>query len=163
MSSPNPRGPESAGVSVILALVLATISFFALAVFGLGAVSIVTDTDIIAVRGLGPLPGAIGMLAAVVTFALSLRSSLRRTQPSFVSAPAVALATTLAHLIVVWIAVAAVRGDVIVATVVAGDLVRGGASAVLLAAAVIAAWGGIALRRTRAQHPQWPWEREEDE
>mgnify|MGYP006906084263 CR=1 FL=1 len=52
MSSPNPRGPESPGVSVILALVLATISFFALAVFGLGAVSIATDSDIIAVPGL---------------------------------------------------------------------------------------------------------------
>lgn len=163
MSSPNPRGPESAGVSAILALVLATISFFALAVFGLGAVSIATDSDIIAVRGLGPLPGAIGMLAAVVTFALSLRSSLQRTQPSFVSAPAVALATALAHLVVVWIGVAVARGDLIVATVVAGDLVRGGASAVLLAAAAIAAWGGIALRRTRAQHPQWPWERAEDD
>lgn len=163
MSSPNPRGPESPGVSVILALVLATISFFALAVFGLGAVSIATDSDIIAVPGLGQLPGAIGMLAAVVAFALSLWSSLRRTQPSFVSAPAVALAAALAHLVVVWIGVIAASGDIIVATVVAGDLVRGGASAVLLVASAIAAWGGIALRRTRARHPQWPWEREEDE
>lgn len=163
MSSPNPRGPESAGVSVILALVLATVSFFALAVFGLGAVSVATDTDIIAVRGLGPLPGAFGMLAAVGAFALSLWSSLRRTPPSFVSAVAVALATALAHLVVVWIGVAVASGDLIVATAVAGDLVRGGASAVILAAAAIAAWGGIALRRTRAQHPQWPWEREDDE
>ena len=53
MSSPNPRGPASPGVSVILALVLATISFFALAVFGLGALSVATDRDIIAVPGLG--------------------------------------------------------------------------------------------------------------
>lgn len=163
MSSPNPRGPESAGVSAVLALVLAIISFFALAVFGLGAVSIATDSDIIAVRGLGPLPGAFGMLAAVVAFGLTLWSSLRRTPLSYASALAVALATALTHLAVVWIGVAAASGDLIVATVVAGDLVRGGASAVLLVAAAIAAWGGIALRRTRAQHPQWPWEREDDE
>ena len=29
----------------------------------------------------------------------------------------------------------------------------------IAASALIAAWGGIALRRTRAQHPQWPWEK----
>ena len=53
--------------------------------------------------------------------------------------------------------------DLIIATAVAGDLVRGGASAVLLLAAAVAAWGGIALRRTKAQHPRWPWERDEEE
>ncbi|MDY0984808.1 hypothetical protein SOM10_12975 [Microbacterium sp. CFBP9023] len=163
MSSPNPRGPSSPGVSVILALVLATISFFALAVFGLGALSVATDRDIIAVPGLGQVPGAVGMLAAVVAFALSLWGSLRRSHPSFLAVPAVALATALAHLVVLWIAVAVASGDLIVATVVAGDLVRGGASAVLLAAGAIAAWGGIALRRTRAQQPQWPWERDDQE
>ena len=60
MTTPNPRGPESAGVSAVLALVLATIGFFALAVFGLGAVSVVTDADIISVPGLGQVPGVIG-------------------------------------------------------------------------------------------------------
>lgn len=163
MSSPNPRGPESAGVSAVLALVLATIGFFALAVFGLGAVSIVTDRDIIAVPGLGPVPGVVGMIIALLVFAMSLRGALQRSRPSFVSAPAVALATALAHLAAVWAGVAVAGGDLIVATVVAGDLVRGGASAVLLLAAAIAAWSGIALRRTRAEHPQWPWERDDEE
>ncbi|WP_431071038.1 hypothetical protein [Microbacterium phyllosphaerae] len=163
MSSPNPRGPESAGVSAVLALVLAAISFFALAVFGLGAVSVATDSDIISVPGLGQVPGAAGMLIAVVVFALTLWFTLRRSHPSFLAVPGVAIATALAHLIAVWIGVATGRGDLIVATAVAGDLVTGGASAVLIFAAAIAAWGGIALRRTRAQHPQWPWEREEEE
>lgn len=163
MSSPNPRGPESAGVSAVLALVLAAISFFALAVFGLGAVSVATDSDIISVPGLGQVPGAAGMLVAVVVFALTLWFTLRRSHRSFLAVPAVAIATALAHLVAVWIGVASSRGDLIVATVVAGDLVTGGASAVLVLAAAIAAWGGIALRRTRAQHPQWPWEREDDE
>ena len=163
MSSPNPRGPESAGVSAILALVLSSIGFFALAVFGLGAVSIATDRDIIAVPGLGQTPGAVGMIVAVAVFALTLWFAVRRPHPSFVSAAVVALSTALAHLVAVWVAVAASGGDLIVATVVAGDLVRGGASAVLLLAAAIAAWSGIALRRTRAQHPQWPWERDDDE
>lgn len=122
-----------------------------------------TDADIIAVPGLGPVPGVTGMLAAVVAFAAALWSTLRRPHPSFVATIAIALVTGLAHLAGVWVAVLIGAGNVIIATAVAGDLVRGGASAVLLLAAAIAAWGGIALRRTRAGRPRWPWEDEDDE
>jgi hypothetical protein len=146
-----------------LAVVLADIGFFALAVFGLGAVSALTDTDIIGVPGLGPIPGVAGIAAALVAFALMLWSALRRQHPSFLSAISIALVAALAHLVGVWAAVLVGSGNLVIATAVAGDLVRGGASAVLLAAAAIAAWGGIALRRTRAAKPRWPWEREEDE
>ncbi len=142
---------------------LATISFFALAIFGLGALSVATDTDIISVPGLGQIPGAAGMLAALAGFALMLWSSVRRPHPSFLAVPVAALVTALAHLLAVWSGVLLGTGDLIVSTVVAGDLVRGGASAVLLLVAAVAAWGGIALRRTRAQHPRWPWEGDEEE
>ena len=144
-------------------MVLATIGFFALAVFGLGAVSVTTDADIIAVPNLGQVPGVAGMIAAVLSFALVLWSTLRRSQPSYVATVAIALAAGLAHLVVVWVAVLIGDGDLVLATAVAGDLVRGGASAVIVLAALIAGWGGIALRRTRAEHPRWPWEREEEE
>lgn len=144
-------------------MVLATIGFFALAVFGLGAVSVATDTDIIAVPNLGQVPGVAGMIAAVVSFALVLWSTLRRSQPSYVATVAIALTAGLAHLVVVWFAVLIGDGDLVLATAVAGDLVRGGASAVIVLAALTAGWGGIALRRTRAEHPRWPWEREEEE
>nr|WP_201471238.1 hypothetical protein [Microbacterium hydrocarbonoxydans] len=163
MSSPNPRGPESAGVSAVLALVLATVGFFALAVFGLGALTIVTDTDIIAVEGLGPLPGAVGMLVTVLAFALGLWIALRRTRPSFRSVPGIAVGVGLAHLVAVWIGVLFGTGDVVIATAVAGDLVRGGSSLVLVLVAAVAAWSGIALRRTRASHPTWPWEKDDEE
>ncbi|QEA30420.1 hypothetical protein FGL91_00925 [Microbacterium sp. CBA3102] len=142
---------------------LATISFFALAVFGLGALSVATDTDIISTPDLGQAPGVVGMLAAVVAFAVLLGVTLRTRRPSFVSTITIALVTVLAHLAVVWFAVLLGTSDVVIGTAVAGDLVRGGVSAVLLVAALIAAWGGIALRRTRAEHPRWPWERDEDE
>lgn len=144
-------------------MVLATISFFALAVFGLGALSVATDTDIIAVPDLGQAPGAVGMLAAVIAFALMLWSTLRRPRPSYMATIAIALATGLAHLAAVWITVTIGAESPVLATAVAGDLVRGGASAVLVLTALVAGWGGIALRRTRAEHPRWPWEREEDE
>ncbi|WP_052193796.1 hypothetical protein [Microbacterium sp. ZOR0019] len=142
---------------------LATISFFALAVFGLGALSVATDTDIISTPDLGQAPGVVGMLAAVVAFAVLLWVTLRTRRPSFVSTITIALVTVLAHLAVVWFAVLLGTSDIVIATAVAGDLVRGGVSAVLLVAALIAAWGGVALRRTRAEHPRWPWERDEDE
>lgn len=163
MSSPNPRGPESAGVSAVLAVVLATIGFFALAVFGLGALTVATDTDIIAVEGLGPLPGAGGMLVAVLTFAVGLWIALRRPHPSFLSVPGIAVGVGLAHLVAVWIGVLVGSGDVVIATVVAGELVSRGPSLVILLVAAVAAWSGIALRRTRASHPRWPWEKDDDE
>lgn len=143
-------------------MVLATISYFALAVFGLGALSVATDTDIISVPGLGQAPGVIGMVVAVAVFALMLWSSLRRNRPSYVATVAIALLAALAHLVVVWFALLLGPG-IVIATAVAGELVRGGASAVLVIAGLIAGWGGIALRRTRAEHPRWPWERDEEE
>ncbi|MFF3027294.1 hypothetical protein [Microbacterium sp. NPDC057944] len=163
MSSSDPRRPPSAGVSAVLALVMAVISFFALAVFGLGALSITTDADIISIRGLGQAPGAVGMLFGVIAFAATLGLALRARHPSFLSVPVVALSTALIHLLAVWVAVLLSTSDLIVATAVVGDLVRGGPSLVLLAAAAVAAWGGIALRRTRAQHPHWPWEGDDAE
>ncbi|MFJ4222806.1 hypothetical protein [Microbacterium sp. NPDC089695] len=162
-SSPNPRRPEPAGVSAVLALVLAVIGFFALAVFGLGALSIATDADIIAIPGLGQGPGVFGMLLGLLAFAVTLGAALRSRHPSFASAPIVALATALAHLAGVWLGVLVGSSDLVIATAVAGGLVSGGASLVLLGAAVVAAWSGIALRRTRAQHPRWPWEGDDEE
>lgn len=142
---------------------LAVIGFFALAVFGLGALSIATDTDIIAVPGLGQGPGVFGMLIGILAFALTLLAALRRPRPAYPSALVVGLATAIAHLAGVWIGVLVGRGDIVLATAVAGGLVSGGASVVLLAAAAVAGWSGIALRRTRAQHPRWPWERDDEE
>lgn len=163
MSSPDPRRPPSAGVSALLALALAAIGFFALSIFGLGALSLATDSDIIAVPGLGQGPGVVGMAAAVAAFAVSLWLSVRVAHPSFLSVPTVAIVTGLAHLAAVWIAVLLGTSDLILATAVAGDLVRGGASIVLLLAAAVASWSGVALRRTRAQHPRWPWEEHDEE
>lgn len=130
--------------------------------FGLGALSVATDTDIIAVPDLGQAPGVIGMAVAVVVFGLMLWSTLRRHRPSYVATIAISLLAALAHLIAVWLGVLTGSG-IVLATAVVGDLVRGGASAILVAAGLIAAWGGIALRRTRAEHPRWPWERDEEE
>jgi len=33
----------------------------------------------------------------------------------------------------------------------------------VLAAAAVAGWAGVALRRTRASRPRWPWEGDESD
>ncbi|MFB7250211.1 hypothetical protein [Microbacterium sp. NPDC056234] len=141
---------------------LSTISFFALAIVGLGAVSFAMDADIIGVPGLGQGPGVIGMTVAVAVFAGVEWAAVRIARPVYRSVWATALTTALAHLVAVAVSALVVAGDLVTALAVAGDLVTGGASLVILLAAAIAAWGGVALRRTRAQHPTWPWEHDDE-
>ena len=57
----------------------------------------------------------------------------------------------------------ATGADLAVAAAVAGRIATTWFGVVVAAAALIAAWGGIALVRTRAQRPRWPWEDEFDE
>ena len=140
---------------------LSTVSFFALAIVGLGALSFATDADIITVPGLGQGPGIVGMAVGVAVFAGVEWAAVRIARSLYRSVWVTALATALSHLVAVALCALVVAGDPVTALAVAGDLVTGGASAVVLLAAAVAAWGGVALRRTRAQHPTWPWEEEE--
>ena len=142
---------------------MATIAFFALAVFGLGALSVATDRDIIGVPGLGQVPGVSGMVAAVVVFALVLWATVRRGHASFGSAPVIALLTALVHLITLCFALPVPPGLLVAASALPAALARAGVGPVLLVAAAVAAWGGIALRRTRSAQPRWPWERDDEE
>jgi len=141
---------------------MASVLFFALAIAGLGGLSFFTDRDIIAVPGLGQGPGAFGMGAALVAFAGTLWSTVRAPRPAYTPVIVTTLAVPVAHIVVVWLGVLFTGASVVAATTVAGDLLRGGVSLVLLLTAAIAAWSGVALRRTRAERPEWPWEREDD-
>lgn len=161
--TPDPRGPRPAGVSAILATAMTTIGFFALAVFGLGALTVATDADLIDVPGLGQAPGVVGMLVAIAVFAGILWMAVRIRHPRFRSVWAIAIATALAHLLAVGVTALVAAGHVIAALSAVGGLVTGGASLVVLAAAAIAGWAGVALRRTRAERPRWPWERDDEE
>lgn len=162
-SIPNPRGPRPAGVSAILATVMTTTGFFAVAVFGLGALTVATDADIIEVPGLGQAPGIVGMVVAVVAFGALVWSAVRIRHPRFRSVWTIAIATALVHLVAVGAAALVTAGDIVSALSVMGGLVTGGASAVVVVAAAVAGWCGVALRRTRAQAPRWPWERDDEQ
>ncbi|MGN8026899.1 hypothetical protein [Microbacterium sp. 22242] len=146
----------------MLAWAIGVVSFFALAIMGLGMLSLFSEQDIISVPRLGQLPGIVGMGLAVLVFALALRGVLAEVRPSFVSSVFLALAAALVHLGGVWGAAVSEGSGAVRATAAAGQLVLGGSSAVMVLSALIAAWVGIALRRTASRAPRWPWEKDED-
>lgn len=140
---------------------MTTIGFFAIAVFGLGVLSIVTDADIISVPDTGQAPGIVGMIVAVAVFAGILYLAVRITHPKFRSVWAISIATAFAHMLAAAIGALIATGDFVNALAVMGELITGGASVVILATSAIAGWAGVALRRTRAKRPRWPWERDD--
>ena len=146
----------------MLAWAIGVASFFALTIMGLGVLSLLTEQDLIAVPRLGQLPGSVGMVLAVVAFALALWAVLVDQRPSFVATVFLALGSALVHLGGVWGTAVAEGAGAIDATAAAGQLVLGGGSAVIVVAALIAAWVAIALRRTAASAPHGPWEKDDD-
>jgi hypothetical protein len=157
--------PDSTGGAVrpIVALGLATLSFIALLNFGLGMVSLALSADIVEVPGIGQIPGIVATAFTTAVFALALWVTLRRQHPSFWGALWAAIACYVVYIVTIWIGVAGTGAGLPVATEVAGRIATSWFGAVVAATAAVAAWGGIALVRTRAQRPRWPWEDEFDE
>lgn len=152
------RGPVSAPV----AFAFATVGYLALVIFGLGMLSLALDESIIDVPGLGQLPGVAATTLSVLVFGGTLWSAVRRTQPSFWNAAWIAAASFLAYLVGLWIMAVATGTAVGVATGVAARIATTGFGLVIVGAALVASWAGIALVRTRARRPRWPWEDDED-
>lgn len=156
---PGAGGPPPAGsVRPGLALVIAVIGFGALVIFGLNVMSLVADEDVIAAQGFGGLSAIEGVGAAMLVFAGVLWLSLRHTQPSFWGAAWTGAAAFLAYLIATGIGGAVHTGDLVLAASVVGRLVTTGFALVVLGAALVMAWIGIALVRTHRARPRWPWE-----
>ncbi|MCR2808809.1 MULTISPECIES: hypothetical protein [unclassified Microbacterium] len=156
--------PESTGgpVRPAVALGLATVTFVALLIFGLGMVSLALSADIIEAPGLGQVPGIVATALTTGAFALVLWLSLRRRRPSYWPAVWTALACYAVYNATMWLAVAT-AADLATATAVAGRIATTGFGVAIAAAAALAAAGGISLVRTRSQRPRWPWEDEFDE
>ncbi|MFD5213225.1 hypothetical protein [Microbacterium sp. NPDC058345] len=163
MTIRDPRGDQPAGVSAVLALVIGAACFLSLAILGLGMLSYFADVDIVSVPGLSVWPGISGMAAAVLLFAAVLRPVLSQPHPSFRPVLIIGLAAALVHLAVVWLGALVTGVGLVHAAAAASQLVVSGASLVLLITAVAGAWIAIALRRTSASAPHWPWERTDEE
>ncbi|MBD3943111.1 hypothetical protein IF188_15565 [Microbacterium sp. NEAU-LLC] len=83
---------------------------------------------------------------------------VRTWQPSFWGVVWTTAAAFLAYIGGVLIAAVATGTDLALATGVAGRLATSWFGAVVAGAAFVSAWAGIALVRTRARRPRWPWE-----
>lgn len=187
------EGAASAGpVRPSIALVFATIGFVALTIFGLGMTSLLAGEDVIAAPGLGQIPGIAGVVCATLAFAGGLWAAISRAggaarvaapgtdpaegvagasssaaggtrHPSYGGAAWTTAAAFLAYVGGVWFGAVFTGADLAVATAVAGRLATSWFGLAVAAAAFVAAWSGIALVRTRAHRPRWPWEDEFDE
>ncbi|WP_325485092.1 hypothetical protein [Microbacterium sp.] len=125
--------------------------------------SLATNTDVIDTRGLTAVPGALGIAFATGAFAVALGVGLRPRHPSFFTALWAALAAALAYLAGVWIGAVGTGADLALATSVIGRLAIGWAAPVVALGGAIAAWGGVAVARTGARPPHWPWEGDDAE
>lgn len=139
-------------------LAFAAVGYGALAICITGFASLITDTDVIAVPGLGPVPGALAVLVSVLAFAAALWSVVRLARPAFTAVIPVALAAALAHLVALWLLAVVFGAGAATATAAVASVVTGWTAPAFLAAAALAAWGAIAVRRTAARPPHWPWE-----
>jgi hypothetical protein len=168
-----------------LALAFATIAFAALTIFGLGMTSLATGEDVIATPGLGQVPGIAGIVCATLAFAAGLWVAIGRAEgdaaarppatgnatprpiaprhPSYWGAAWTTAGCFLAYIGGVWLGALFTGAELGVATGVAGRLATSWFGLVVAAAAFVCAWAGIALVRTRARRPRWPWEDEYDE
>jgi len=158
----SPRGGAS-GVGPGAAVAFATIAFATLVIFGFGMLSLALGEDVIEVRGLGAVPGILGLVAGTVVFGLCLLSVLRRPAPSFWSVLWITAAVFLAYLLALWIGALGAGAGIAAATSIIGRIATTWFGAIVAGAAAISAWGGVALVRTRAGRPRWPWERDEDQ
>lgn len=155
--------PEGGPVRPVTALVFATAAFVALLIFGLGMVSLVTGEDVVATRGLGQIPGIVATTLATLAFAAGLWAAVRRSPASYGGSAWTTAATFLGYVGGLWFGAVATGADLAVAAAVAGRIATSWFGLVVAGAAFVCAWGGIALVRTRASRPRWPWEDEFDE
>lgn len=145
-----------------VAIVFALAGYLALIVFGFGLVSLVGDTDVIAAAGFGVLPGVVGVAGAVLALAGVLTAALRMPHPSYYAALWGAAAAYLGYLAGVWVPAVAGGIDPVLAAAVVGRLAIGWWGLIVALGAFVSAWAAVALRRTHARRPRWPWERDAD-
>lgn len=151
------------GVRPPVAAALATVGFFALLVAALGVASLLLAQDVIATEGLGNLPGAMAAGVATLAVLVVLLFTLRRRRPSYGIAVTVTVGAVLGYLVGLWLGAVFTGAAAAVATAAVGGFVTSWFALILAVVAFIAGWVGVALVRTRADRPRWPWESRADE
>lgn len=142
--------------AVSVALTLA--GFFALTIAAFGIVSLLADVEVVPVAGVGQAPGVVGVVVACAVYAAGTALTLRPTSPRYTGALLIAVGVWLGYSAGAGVAGAVAAEDVAAGLAVTARLLIGWPGAVVGIAAAIAAWCAIALVRTRAGRPRWPWE-----
>ncbi|WP_292831673.1 hypothetical protein [Microbacterium sp.] len=150
------------GVSPPVAVAFAVVGFFALVIGGFGVTSLLTETDVVA-AGHSQLPGIVAVAAATVAFAATLWAGVHRVPPSYRVSLTAALAVLVAFVLGLVIGAAIEGSDVAAAVAVAGMFAVSWFALIVFLAGFAAAWAGVALVRTRASRPRWPWEQDDPE
>jgi hypothetical protein len=130
---------------------------------GLATAFAVVGFGALAVRGLGPVPGAAGFACAVIAVAAVLGSTLRAARPSYAIAALTGVVSLLGYLVGLVGSALLAGVDAARALAAAGGFAVSWFGVLLVIAAAIAGWSAVALARTRATPPRWAWERDEDE
>lgn len=151
------------GVSPPVALAFAAVGFFALLIAGFGILSLMSGAEVVDARELGQLPGILGTILAVAGFTVTLWGVLRRARPSYVGVIGVIVAVLAGYLLGLLVGALVQGADPARAVGVAAGFAGSWFALLLAAAALVGGWGGVALVRTRARRPQWPWEHDDEE
>ncbi|QOC26471.1 hypothetical protein IC744_09060 [Microbacterium hominis] len=160
--SRDPRAGDGGGVAPPIATAFAVVGFFALLIAGFGMLSLFSGAEVLPVTGLGQLPGVGGAVLALAAFASTTWLAVRPARPRYVAVLTVVVATFLAYLL--GVLVGAVLGGTDAARTAAaiGGFATSWFAVVLASAALVAGWVAVALVRTSADRPRWPWEGDED-
>ena len=157
------RPPEHGHVRPLVALGLVTAAFGALVICGLGVTSLLLNEDVIPVPGLGQIPGVLGTIFAVAAFALVVWLTVSRRHASYWGSAIAAIAAVLAYPVGVWFGAVIGGEDLAAAAGAAGAVLTSWFGLVIALSAFVCAWAGVALVRTNARRPRWPWEDPDDE
>ncbi|MCR2816778.1 hypothetical protein [Microbacterium jiangjiandongii] len=156
--------PEREGMLPATAIVFALVGYFALLVCGLGVTSLVTDRNVLVAPGAGVIPGVVGATVSVAAVALVLALLLRVPRPSYGGAALLtALMAFLGYVVGLVIGVVIAGVDAGILAALTGSFVLSWFAVVVAAVGAVTGWVAVALVRTRAERPRWPWENDEDE
>ncbi|MGW9113332.1 hypothetical protein [Microbacterium sp. NPDC055683] len=154
---------EGEGFPAGMLLAFAVSGYGALVVCLLGFGSLLTSSDVIATPGIEIVPGVLAVVASVAVFGGALFPVLRSARPRYPATVGVVLAVVVGYAAALWLLALVFGADLAAATAAVGAVVIGWPVLAIALAAAIAAWAGIAVRRTQARPPHWPWERDGEE
>lgn len=149
---------SSAQVPAPALVAFASVGYLALLVAGLGFGSLLIDDDVITTAGVSLIAAYVAAGISILAFAAFLLGPARRERPSYWFAGSTAIGTAAVHALMLGITALLSTGDLGIVGGVLSEILVGWVSPLILGAALIASWAALAVRRTAAGRPRWPWE-----